>query len=191
MSGNLAMPGGPGLNAGHGHVYPRPDGTRARCGGPALCGSCKKDQRRRDQELFDSAPGLIRVGDELLGEELHRLRYGSVVVLVLDAFGRQASAASALLRFEDGWRSADRDDTDPPARDNTFRVLFVGQKPARPCPECSDAPIGSPLDLCAPHKAEFVAWKAEKRARAAGGRYASLTTTDGPPTPDWRGRTGG
>ena len=27
-------------NKGHGHVYPRPDGSKARCGGPALCSEC-------------------------------------------------------------------------------------------------------------------------------------------------------
>lgn len=27
----------------HGHVFPRPDGVKARCGGPALCAECKQD----------------------------------------------------------------------------------------------------------------------------------------------------
>lgn len=31
-------------NFGHGHVYPRPDGYLARCGGPALCNECREDQ---------------------------------------------------------------------------------------------------------------------------------------------------
>lgn len=31
------------LNSGHGHVFPRPDGTRFRCGGPATCHSCLRD----------------------------------------------------------------------------------------------------------------------------------------------------
>lgn len=30
-------------NAGHGHVYPRPDGVKARCGGPALCSQCARE----------------------------------------------------------------------------------------------------------------------------------------------------
>lgn len=28
---------------GHGHIWPRPDGTKARCGGPALCVQCARD----------------------------------------------------------------------------------------------------------------------------------------------------
>lgn len=31
-------------NVGHGHVNPRPDGLKARCGGPALCGQCRLEQ---------------------------------------------------------------------------------------------------------------------------------------------------
>jgi len=27
-------------NRGHGHVHPRPDGVRARCGGPTICSDC-------------------------------------------------------------------------------------------------------------------------------------------------------
>jgi hypothetical protein len=34
-------------NTGHGHVYPRPDGMKARCGGPALCSTCAADAARK------------------------------------------------------------------------------------------------------------------------------------------------
>lgn len=30
-------------NVGHGHVYPRPDGNRMRCGGPRVCPDCARD----------------------------------------------------------------------------------------------------------------------------------------------------
>ena len=30
-------------NTGHGHVHPRPDGLRVRCGGPAVCTYCAAD----------------------------------------------------------------------------------------------------------------------------------------------------
>lgn len=29
--------------SGHGHLYPLPNGSRARCGGPAMCAKCKAD----------------------------------------------------------------------------------------------------------------------------------------------------
>jgi hypothetical protein len=31
-------------DCGHGHVFPRPDGYKARCGGPTLCQLCSRDQ---------------------------------------------------------------------------------------------------------------------------------------------------
>lgn len=33
----------PGRNQGHGHVFPRPDGVKARCGGPNICSVCRDD----------------------------------------------------------------------------------------------------------------------------------------------------
>lgn len=32
-----------GTNIGHGHVWSRPDGSRARCGGPGMCDACSRD----------------------------------------------------------------------------------------------------------------------------------------------------
>ena len=37
----------PYTNSGHGHVWARPDGMKARCGGPGMCSDCKAEQ-----ELF-------------------------------------------------------------------------------------------------------------------------------------------
>lgn len=33
-----------GTNTGHGHVWARPDGVKARCGGPGLCKECSREQ---------------------------------------------------------------------------------------------------------------------------------------------------
>ncbi|UIS65432.1 hypothetical protein [Acidovorax phage AP1] len=33
-------------NTGHGHVFPRPDGVKARCGGPGICNQCSIDAAR-------------------------------------------------------------------------------------------------------------------------------------------------
>lgn len=38
-------------NTGHGHVTPRPDGVRARCGGPSLCVTCAREQARKNGTL--------------------------------------------------------------------------------------------------------------------------------------------
>jgi hypothetical protein len=35
---------GQGHGHGHGHVTPRADGARARCGGPAVCPACQREQ---------------------------------------------------------------------------------------------------------------------------------------------------
>jgi len=34
-------------NVGHGHVFPRPDGVKARCGGPVICAECARDAARK------------------------------------------------------------------------------------------------------------------------------------------------
>lgn len=34
------------MNSGHGHVFPRTDGVRARCGGPAFCRQCNADWQK-------------------------------------------------------------------------------------------------------------------------------------------------
>jgi hypothetical protein len=41
-------------NTGHGHVRPRDDGHRARCGGPGMCPLCSQEAAQRT----DPAPNL-------------------------------------------------------------------------------------------------------------------------------------
>lgn len=48
------------MNRGHGHVFPREDGVRARCGGPAVCNECAKDLNILEHPRFN---GLIKERD--------------------------------------------------------------------------------------------------------------------------------
>jgi hypothetical protein len=52
------MPYRPGTNTGHGHVWPRPDGVRARCGGPAICKDCAFDEGSKRMTANIDASGI-------------------------------------------------------------------------------------------------------------------------------------
>ncbi|WP_320533625.1 hypothetical protein [Robbsia andropogonis] len=39
-----------GSNTGHGHVWKRPDGLKAKCGGPGMCAKCSRDAARKEQQ---------------------------------------------------------------------------------------------------------------------------------------------
>lgn len=39
-----------GTNTGHGHVWKRPDGFLARCGGPKICPVCAADAQRLESK---------------------------------------------------------------------------------------------------------------------------------------------
>jgi hypothetical protein len=44
------------MRTGHGHVTPREDGMRARCGGPVICSVCAKELAIKLMcEKFDAA----------------------------------------------------------------------------------------------------------------------------------------
>ncbi|HGN1166894.1 TPA: hypothetical protein ACRNJG_001449 [Pseudomonas aeruginosa] len=45
-----------GTNVGHGHVFPRADGVKMRCGGPGLCSECSADAARARATLAQPSP---------------------------------------------------------------------------------------------------------------------------------------
>lgn len=52
-------------NEGHGHVRPRPDGVRARCGGPGICSACSHEQWAiggSEAVIVPQAPGVSGTG---------------------------------------------------------------------------------------------------------------------------------
>ena len=59
-------------NVGHGHVFPRPDGMKTRCGGPALCSECAKDLAFKEAETVNTASELERLKTGI--EEICRQR---------------------------------------------------------------------------------------------------------------------
>jgi hypothetical protein len=48
-------------NTGHGHVTPRPDGVRARCGGPAMCRVCQMERARLELSAEPAAEPTVLV----------------------------------------------------------------------------------------------------------------------------------
>lgn len=64
-------------NTGHGHVFPRADGVRARCGGPSICAECARDlARKTGQETMTAAEYRAEVSKPKRiseSEKMHRL----------------------------------------------------------------------------------------------------------------------
>lgn len=48
-------------NTGHGHVFPREDGVKARCGGPGICNECSADLAKKQNvaQLGDHRPHIV------------------------------------------------------------------------------------------------------------------------------------
>jgi hypothetical protein len=59
-------------NVGHGHVFPRPDGVKARCGGPGICSECSRDQSRKIQQEYIPEPPSSNPLDEPAWENWSR-----------------------------------------------------------------------------------------------------------------------
>jgi hypothetical protein len=68
---------------GHGHVTPRPDGAKARCGGPSICTDCAHEAGRLHSRMepapvpapLDEPPAVWPAGREL-DAEIARLVFG-------------------------------------------------------------------------------------------------------------------
>lgn len=49
------------MNIGHGHVFPREDGVKARCGGPGICDECNADLAAKSNlvQIEDHKPYIV------------------------------------------------------------------------------------------------------------------------------------
>ncbi|MDP5770632.1 hypothetical protein P3801_04865 [Pseudomonas aeruginosa] len=57
-----------GANVGHGHVFPRADGVKMRCGGPGLCSECTADASRARAALAQPSPTLPPFAEKVLAK---------------------------------------------------------------------------------------------------------------------------
>lgn len=84
-------------DVGHGHVIPRPDGVRARCGGPRLCRECSRDLAR--QRATDASDRQCAWAD-------YRKDYGV----------GEPEMVAAHKAFMAGWKAAREGDQSGPLR---------------------------------------------------------------------------
>lgn len=67
------------MNTGHGHVHPREDGVRMRCGGPGFCVECSREAGLawgalvRENESLTRQLAQAKVEHDVLRERLDRL----------------------------------------------------------------------------------------------------------------------
>jgi hypothetical protein len=80
---------------GHGHVTPHPHGIKARCGGPGLCSSCKKEWRDKYGADFPSK-GELGKSFASMGASLGR-RFASSSTKLKIGMGVGAGAGAALV----------------------------------------------------------------------------------------------
>ncbi|EPO7724306.1 hypothetical protein [Pseudomonas aeruginosa] len=57
-----------GTNVGHGHVFPRADGVKMRCGGPGLCSECTADASRARAALAQPSAALPPFAEKVLAK---------------------------------------------------------------------------------------------------------------------------
>jgi len=89
----------PAYNVGHGHVRPRPDGVKARCGGPGLCSVCSREAAAmkatasRPARTLVAFAGLARSGKSTAAMHLvdahgwQRIRFAGPLKSMMAALG--------------------------------------------------------------------------------------------------------
>ncbi|WP_185833280.1 hypothetical protein [Pseudomonas aeruginosa] len=83
-----------GANVGHGHVFPRADGVKMRCGGPGLCSECTADASRARAALAQPSPA-----PELERPEVAEVAFVLRNIGAMDA--EDIDGDNVDLRFED------------------------------------------------------------------------------------------
>ena len=65
----------PFTNTGHGHVWPRPDGTRMRCSGTYMCKECQADAAQFGHKVLWEKPQTYEKKIRDLESQLNKLEW--------------------------------------------------------------------------------------------------------------------
>lgn len=94
------------INIGHGHVYKRPDGVKARCGGPGICTECSRDLAQAEaKQRGQQSEETVDIEKKALANLLHAVEgflWFSWADSDLDADAAQAIDRLRLARDEYG-----------------------------------------------------------------------------------------
>lgn len=96
-----------GANDGHGHVWPRADGMRARCGGPGLCPECSREAEAKNADTVPAdfqarvQPWMMECfGPEISSDRRERNhRFIEEALELIQACGATASEAHQLVDY--------------------------------------------------------------------------------------------
>lgn len=111
-------------NNGHGWVFPRPDGMKTRCGGPAICSECAKDQARKYASEHEPHVPLSTYESAVKGRQAFRKAY--------------VGARQLLKRFVDAWEGV-------PGHENMDRLCEIARGLLD---DSGPAPETLPVDGC-------------------------------------------
>jgi hypothetical protein len=86
------------MNGGHGHVVPRQDGAKARCGGPAICHECALEFARLHYRKGDtSLPAPEQVVQGITPLEKARRALARELMEWRDAGAPSSAVVNAIL----------------------------------------------------------------------------------------------
>ncbi len=103
----------PGTNTGHGHVWERPDGLKARCGGPNLCRECSADMppldltaARKNARTDDDASAIAQA-QERIAELEAALEAAALTYAALERNRQHLVDALQAKGFHASWLTAE------------------------------------------------------------------------------------
>lgn len=91
-------------NNGHGHVSPREDGVKARCGGPSICMECSKELKQNEK------PKMLMIHNDLLKaiEEEDYEKIASFLHTKLYSSDSKFTVERCVDSFIQGWQECER-----------------------------------------------------------------------------------